>query len=232
LLGAPVGHMWGVHLEELEVVRDVAEGVAQTRRDAEGSAADDRLVPFAVADEGRPARQNEAEVKIAGVGVRLDSTGAAHSDDRGGDEPVGCADISRLETGGAARSPRRSRRLAGTTTSKGFKIPLDTTRTIPIGFFSEAALSGPFTIDIQGLSDPIGQDQNGNDIANGAATIAIDEASGGRSTMPPRTRARTRAATVDPSARASSLLASAAPSRPGRRAADRCPRTDRAACAR
>ena len=69
---------------------------------------------------------------------------------------------------------------AGSTTSKGFKIALNTTRTIPIGLFSDQATSGPFTLDIQGLgaSNPIAQDQNGNDINNGDATITIDKTSG------------------------------------------------------
>ncbi len=67
---------------------------------------------------------------------------------------------------------------AGTATSKGIKMALNTTRTVPIGFFSDAATSGPFTIDIQGLNDPIAQDENGNNIDNGTATVTIDQASG------------------------------------------------------
>ena len=74
---------------------------------------------------------------------------------------------------------------AGMAKSKGFKMALNTTRTIPIGFFSDKATSGPFTIDLQGLIDPqtgmaapIAQDQNGNAINNGAATITLDKTSG------------------------------------------------------
>jgi hypothetical protein len=66
----------------------------------------------------------------------------------------------------------------GPTTSKGFKMALNTTRTFPIGLFSDKALSGPFTIDVQGLGQPIAQDMNGNNINNGTATVALDRASG------------------------------------------------------
>jgi hypothetical protein len=39
--------------------------------------------------------------------------------------------------------------------SEGLKVPVNTSRTFPIGFFSDQATSGPFTIDIQGLDQPI-----------------------------------------------------------------------------
>jgi hypothetical protein len=66
------------------------------------------------------------------------------------------------------------------TQSKGFKIALHASRTFPIGFFSDSPTSGVFTIDVQGLgaANPIGQDQNGNDIANGDATVTVDKTSG------------------------------------------------------
>jgi hypothetical protein len=69
---------------------------------------------------------------------------------------------------------------AGKTTSKGFKVALNTARTFPIGFFSDVPTNGPFTIDVQGLgaNSPIAQDQNGNNIANGAATVTFDKTSG------------------------------------------------------
>jgi hypothetical protein len=67
---------------------------------------------------------------------------------------------------------------AGMTTSKGFKVPLNTSRTFPIGLFSDGPTSGPFTLDVQGLTDPIGQDQNGNNIDNGVATVTLDLTSG------------------------------------------------------
>jgi hypothetical protein len=66
----------------------------------------------------------------------------------------------------------------GSTTSKGFKMALNTTRTFPIGLFSDQATGGPFTLDVQGLTDPIAQDMNGNNIANGAATVTLDLTSG------------------------------------------------------
>jgi hypothetical protein len=69
---------------------------------------------------------------------------------------------------------------AGKTQSKGFKIALNGSRTFPIGFFSDGPTSGPFTIDVQGLgtSNPIAQDQSGNAINNGDATVTIDMTSG------------------------------------------------------
>jgi hypothetical protein len=62
--------------------------------------------------------------------------------------------------------------------SKGFKVPLHTSRTFPIGFFSDQDTGGAFTIDVQGMDFPIAQDQNGNNINNGTATITIDKSSG------------------------------------------------------
>lgn len=62
--------------------------------------------------------------------------------------------------------------------SQGFKVPVNTSRTFAIGYFSDVATSGPFTLDIQGLDQPIGQDQNGNLINNGTATVTIDRTSG------------------------------------------------------
>ncbi len=67
----------------------------------------------------------------------------------------------------------------GPQTSKGLKMALNTTRTFPIGLFSDQATSGPFTLDVQGLDQPIvQQDMNGNQIANGAATVTLDLTSG------------------------------------------------------
>ena len=62
--------------------------------------------------------------------------------------------------------------------SMGFKVPVGTSRRFPIGYFSDVATSGPFTIDVQGLDQPIAQDQNGNAINNGTATVTIDATSG------------------------------------------------------
>ena len=67
---------------------------------------------------------------------------------------------------------------ASTTTSKGFKIAVNKSVTFPVGYFSDQATSGPFTIDIQGLGAPIAQDMNGNAINNGNATVTIDKTSG------------------------------------------------------
>ncbi len=67
---------------------------------------------------------------------------------------------------------------AGTVQSKGFKMALNSTRTFPIGLFSDMATSAPFTLDVYALNQPIGQDQSGNAINNGAATITIDKTSG------------------------------------------------------
>jgi hypothetical protein len=67
---------------------------------------------------------------------------------------------------------------AGTQTSKGIKMAAGTTRTFPIGLFSDEATSGPFTLDVQGLTTPIAQDQNGNNINNGTMTVTIDMTSG------------------------------------------------------
>ena len=67
---------------------------------------------------------------------------------------------------------------AGTATSKGLKMALNTTRTIPLGLFSDKATSGPFTLAVTGLTEPLGQDENGNAIANGAATVTLDLQSG------------------------------------------------------
>jgi hypothetical protein len=67
---------------------------------------------------------------------------------------------------------------AGTTTSKGFKVPLNQSRTFPIGLFSDKETGGPFTLDVQGLGGPLAQDQNGNVINNGTATVTLDLTSG------------------------------------------------------
>jgi hypothetical protein len=68
----------------------------------------------------------------------------------------------------------------GPAQSKGFKIALNTSRTFPIGLFSDMATSGPFSLDVQALGAdyPIGQDQNGNNINNGTATVTLDKTSG------------------------------------------------------
>jgi hypothetical protein len=62
--------------------------------------------------------------------------------------------------------------------SKGFLLAVGETRTFPIGLFSDVATSGPFTLDVQGLGYPIAQDQSGNNIDNGTATVTIDTPSG------------------------------------------------------
>jgi hypothetical protein len=61
--------------------------------------------------------------------------------------------------------------------SKGFKIALNETRTFPIGFFSDRATEGPFSItpDMMGL---VLSDQNGNPVDNGTANVTIDKTSG------------------------------------------------------
>jgi hypothetical protein len=68
----------------------------------------------------------------------------------------------------------------GPVQSKGIKLALNGTRTFPIGLFSDMATSGAFTLDIQGLGadNPIAQDQNGNSINNGDATVTLDRTSG------------------------------------------------------
>jgi hypothetical protein len=68
--------------------------------------------------------------------------------------------------------------MAGTIQSQGFKVPLHTSRTFAIGYFSDVDTNGPFTLDIQGLDQPITQDENGNNINNGTATVTIDRTSG------------------------------------------------------
>jgi hypothetical protein len=68
---------------------------------------------------------------------------------------------------------------AGSATSKGFKMALNTTRTFPIGYFSDANTNGPFTLDVQWPPMSIlAQDMNGNNITNGTATVTIDKTSG------------------------------------------------------
>jgi hypothetical protein len=67
---------------------------------------------------------------------------------------------------------------ATTTTSKGFKLAVNESRTFPIGLFSDRATGAPFTLDVQGLDQPIAQDQNGNNINNGTAKVTLDLTSG------------------------------------------------------
>jgi hypothetical protein len=69
---------------------------------------------------------------------------------------------------------------AGSVQSKGFKVALNGSRTFAIGYFSDEATNGPFTLDVQGLgaANPIAQDQNGNAINNGDAMVTIDKTSG------------------------------------------------------
>jgi hypothetical protein len=69
---------------------------------------------------------------------------------------------------------------SGTVQTKGFKIAVGASRTFAIGYFSDVPTNGAFTLDVQGLgaSNPIAQDQNGNAINNGDATITIDKTSG------------------------------------------------------
>lgn len=78
-------------------------------------------------------------------------------------------DLSSLFGGGGGASAIKT---------EGFKIPLNTTRVIPIGLFSDVDTKAPFTIDVQGLGQPITQDQNGNNINNGNMTATLDLASG------------------------------------------------------
>ncbi len=67
---------------------------------------------------------------------------------------------------------------AGTQQSKGFKIALNTTRTFPIGMFSDMATTAPFTVDVPDFSGPIAQDMSGNAINNGTATVTLDKTTG------------------------------------------------------
>jgi hypothetical protein len=67
---------------------------------------------------------------------------------------------------------------AGTVQSKGFKMALNTTRTFPIGMFSDMATTAPFTVDVPDFSGPIAQDMNGNNINNGTATVTLDKTTG------------------------------------------------------
>jgi hypothetical protein len=62
--------------------------------------------------------------------------------------------------------------------TKGFRAALNQPVTIPIGYFSDQPTGGPWTISatvdgMWGITD-----QNGNGIANGKATVAIDKTSG------------------------------------------------------
>ncbi len=66
----------------------------------------------------------------------------------------------------------------GTQTSKGLKMALNTTRTFPIGLFSDRDTSGPFTLSIDGLVEPIATNRQGTAIANGAANVVLDLTSG------------------------------------------------------
>ncbi len=63
--------------------------------------------------------------------------------------------------------------------TKGFKVPLNTSRTFPIGYFSDRDTGGPFTVDVEWpMMNILAQDQNGNNITNGTATVTIDKTSG------------------------------------------------------
>lgn len=66
----------------------------------------------------------------------------------------------------------------GNQTSKGLKMALNTTRTFPIGLFSDRDTNGPFTLTVDGLVEPIAYDRQGNAIANGAANVVLDLTSG------------------------------------------------------
>jgi hypothetical protein len=70
---------------------------------------------------------------------------------------------------------------AGSTTSKGFKVAVGATRTFQIEYFSDVQTQTGFTLDVHGLPStdgsnvqPIATDQGGNNIANGDATVTID----------------------------------------------------------
>lgn len=67
---------------------------------------------------------------------------------------------------------------AGAVQTEGFKVAIGSSRRVPIGFISDVDTNGPFTLDIQGLDQPISQDQNGNPINNGTATVTLDTTSG------------------------------------------------------
>jgi hypothetical protein len=68
---------------------------------------------------------------------------------------------------------------AGNVKSKGFKVPLNTARTFPIGLFSDVDTGGPFTLDVQWPPmNVLLQDMSGNNITNGTATVTIDKTSG------------------------------------------------------
>jgi hypothetical protein len=67
----------------------------------------------------------------------------------------------------------------GKVSTKGFKVALNTSRTFPIGYFSDSDTSGPFTLDVQWpMMNVLAQDQNGNSIMDGTATVTIDKTSG------------------------------------------------------
>jgi hypothetical protein len=68
---------------------------------------------------------------------------------------------------------------AGNVKTKGFKVPLKTSRTFPIGLFSDMDTGGPFTLDVQWPPmNVLLQDMSGNNITNGTATVTLDKTSG------------------------------------------------------
>jgi hypothetical protein len=63
--------------------------------------------------------------------------------------------------------------------TKGFKVALNASRTFPVGLFSDQALSGPFTLSVQGgQGERLTHDLQGNTINNGSANITLDRTSG------------------------------------------------------
>ncbi len=66
----------------------------------------------------------------------------------------------------------------GTIQSKGFKVPLNQSRTFQVGFFSDQATSGPWSITASVDAQFTFPDNNGNPINNGTATVTIDKMMG------------------------------------------------------
>ncbi len=61
---------------------------------------------------------------------------------------------------------------------RGFKVALNQSVTFPIGLYSDQPTSAPWTLDVWGATNPIGQDQNGNPINNGTATVTFSKSTG------------------------------------------------------
>ena len=68
--------------------------------------------------------------------------------------------------------------MAGKVQSKGFKAIVKQPRTFQLGFFSDAATSGPWTVTPTVDAQTPLTDNSGNPIANGTATVTLDKTSG------------------------------------------------------